>query len=166
LRTRKIVKRLSARLRDNTVVPGAREMSKEDIFQVIEKIRTELTRLREVEKNFFRLKEENQSLLLKLNENNTEPRSISEPFHFSLSLGQYLDSYASNPKELIDTIKVVPAQSLEFHMKRHDFEAWLKSIRAEDIASAIKMVGNEDLSGEDLRRRLIEAINGLPDYEE
>jgi len=139
-------------------------MSKEDIFQVIEEIRTELTRLREIEKNFLRLKEENQSLLLKLNEDNTDPRSATEPFHFSLSLDQYLDSYASNPKELVDTIKVVPAQSLEFHLRRHDFEAWLRSIGAEDLASAIETVGNENLSGEDLRRRLLEVIYDLPDY--
>ena len=133
-------------------------MSKEDIFQVIEEIRTELTRLREVEKNFLRLREEKQSFLLKPNENDTEPRSATEPFHFSLSLNQYLDSYAANPKELIDTIKLVPAQSLEFHLKRHDFEAWLKSIGADDLASVIETVGNENLSGEDLRRRLLEAI--------
>ena len=133
-------------------------MSKEDIFQVIEEIRTELTRLREVEKNFLRLREEKQSLLPKPNENNTEPKSATEPFHFSLSLDQYLDSYAANPKELIDTIKLVPAQSLEFHLKRHDFEAWLKSIGADDLASVIETVGNENLSGEDLRRRLLEAI--------
>ena len=133
-------------------------MSKEDIFQVIEEIRTELTRLREVEKNFLRLREEKQSPLPKPNENNTEPKSATEPFHFSLSLDQYLDSYAANPKELIDTIKLVPAQSLEFHLKRHDFEAWLKSIGADDLASVIETVGNENLSGEDLRRRLLEAI--------
>ena len=136
-------------------------MSKEDIFQVIEAIRTELTRLREVEKNYLRLREENESLLLKLNENSTEPRSAAEPFHFSLSLDQYLDLYASNAKELVDIIKVVPVQSLEFHLKRHDFEAWLRSIGAEDMALAIETVGNENLSGENLRGRLLEVIHDL-----
>jgi hypothetical protein len=138
-------------------------MSKEDIFQVVEAIRTELTRLREVEKNYLRLREENESLLLKLSENSTEPKSAAEPFHFSLSLDQYLDSYAFNSKELVDIIRVAPIQSLEFHLKRHDFEAWLRSIGEENIALAIETVGNENLSGENLRERLLEAINDLPE---
>jgi hypothetical protein len=148
---------------DNTVVSGARDMSKEDISQVIEAIRSELTRLRGIEKDYLRLKEENQSLILRLNEKKTEPRSAVEPFHFSLSLDQYIDLYASNPKELVDIIKIAPTQSLEFHLKRHDLEAWLRSIGAERMALAIETVVNESLSGEDLRKSLLEAIHDLPE---
>jgi len=91
----------------------------------------------------------------------TEPRSAAEPFHFSLSLGQYIDLFASDAKELADIIEVAPTQSLEFHMERHDFEAWLRSIGAKRMALAIETVGNESLSGEDLRKGLLKAVQDL-----
>ena len=143
-------------------------MSKaEEVFRAIEALRAELTRLRQVEKDYARLQREFDALQAEAEQGKTATPPVRvEAFLFSQGLGSYTGHFASNLPEFYEALRVVPAESLEFHLSRGDFEAWLKAIGSEELASAFGAVRNEGLSGEALRRRLIELVRSSRASEE
>jgi hypothetical protein len=89
-----------------------------------------------------------------------------EPFHFSLGIDQFTEYVATSLDEFLDALKSVPAQSLEFHLYRGDFENWLKIKGSEELAEVFGTIRNENLSGEVLRNHLLEVIRSLPHEKE
>lgn len=86
---------------------------------------------------------------------------VAEPFRFSLSIGNYTQYSASNLDEFLRDLKIVPTQSLEFHLYRGDFEGWLKFMKSDELASAFGDLRVENLHGEALRNRLLEVAQSL-----
>jgi hypothetical protein len=65
---------------------------------------------------------------------------------------------AHNLDEFANQVKIVPLDSLEFHLRdgKNDFEAWLINIMQEKrLAKKAAKIKKEGLRGEDLRRALI-----------
>jgi hypothetical protein len=59
------------------------------------------------------------------------------------------------------TVKIdkVDISSLEFHVKRGDFEAWFKSLGDEELVKKMALLKQRNLTGEHLREHLHEAVD-------
>jgi len=139
----------------------------EEVFRAVEALRAELTRLRQVERDYVKLREELESLLARIE----RERAITAPrgggvFYFSRDMSRYTGLSASNLDEFFKVLAIVPVQSLEFHMNRGDFETWLRFIGSEELASVFAALRNENLSGEALRKRLLELVQSASDEKE
>jgi hypothetical protein len=136
-----------------------RDTSKaEEVFRAIDSLRAELTRLRQVERDYLKLREELKSLLARVEQERLATAPRGGVFYFSLDVGRYTSYSASNLEEFFRVLRTVPVESLEFHLDRGDFEAWLKSMGSEELASTFGALRKENLSGEALRKRLLEVI--------
>ncbi len=120
-------------------------------------------RLRQFEREYIILKKENENLRAKVEQDYSRilPSRV-EPFRFSLGVDRFTAYVASNLNEFLEVLKSVPSQSLEFHLYRGDFEAWLKFTGAEELAKVFSVIRNENLTGEILRNRLFQAIQSPP----
>lgn len=133
----------------------------EEVFRVIESLRSELARLRQVERDYLKLSEEMRSLLARVERERAAATRGEAVFYFNLDTGHSTDYSASNLEEFIRVLEIVPVQSLEFHLNRGDFEAWLKFIGSEELSLTFGALRNENLSGEALRSRLLELVHSL-----
>lgn len=80
-------------------------------------------------------------------------------FKFYLDLGQPTNSIARTLKEFYETVKLVDAKSLEFHIYRGDFENWANAVlKDEMLLRDFDGVRQSDLKGESLRRRMVSVI--------
>lgn len=83
--------------------------------------------------------------------------SNNQAFWFC-SHNKWIGQIAHNLDEFAKEIKVVPVDSLEFHLRdnKNDFEAWLINIMQEKrLAKRVAKIKKQDLKGEDLRKSLI-----------
>ncbi|MBT0159392.1 hypothetical protein G4O51_05355 [Candidatus Bathyarchaeota archaeon A05DMB-2] len=80
-------------------------------------------------------------------------------FHFYTGIGQPTEFKAGNIQSFYEIAKQVPAESLEFHLYRDDFENWLRSeIQDAVLADEMSKVKNAGLKREDLRREILKAL--------
>jgi NDP-sugar pyrophosphorylase family protein len=85
------------------------------------------------------------------------PRDKS--FYFDTGLGQYSGILASSIQEFLDALKIVPLESLEYHIGRRDFEKWTKDVLGSVLlADNIRTLRRSQLKGEDLRLQLVEVV--------
>jgi len=80
-------------------------------------------------------------------------------FHFFISVGRYTGETAVSLAAFAKEVETIPVESIDFHFKRDDFQKWIAdTIGDTELATAIGHVEKE-LSGEPLRRRILEIIN-------
>lgn len=85
------------------------------------------------------------------------PRDKS--FYFDTGLGQYSGILASSIDEFLRALRVVPLDSLEYHIGRRDFEKWTKDVLGSILlADNIRTLRRSQLKGEDLRKQLIDVV--------
>src|SRR6266567_9247272 len=85
------------------------------------------------------------------------PRDKS--FYFDTGLGQYSGILATSIQEFLDALKIVPLESLEYHIGRRDLEKWTKDVLGSiQLADNIRTVRRSQLMGEVLRLRLVEVV--------
>ena len=85
------------------------------------------------------------------------PRDKS--FYFDTGLGQYSGILASSIEEFLGALKIVPLDSLEYHIARRDFERWTKDVLGSILlADNIRTLRRSLLKGEDLRLQLVEVV--------
>lgn len=75
-------------------------------------------------------------------------------FHFYLDLHKPLDAKAYNLQTFNAQLKKIPVDSINFHMKRGDFEAWFEGIGDIELAKKTTLLKDKNLNGEKLRRKL------------
>jgi hypothetical protein len=83
--------------------------------------------------------------------------SKEQAFWFCNSKG-WVGRIAHSLEEFAKEIKVVPIESLEFHLRdgKNDFEAWLSSVMQEKrLAKRIAKIKKEGPRGEELRKALV-----------
>jgi len=83
--------------------------------------------------------------------------SKEQAFWFCNSKG-WIGRIAHSLEEFAREIKVVPIESLEFHLRdgKNDFEAWLTNVLQEKrLAKGIAKIKKQGLRGEELRKALI-----------
>ena len=90
------------------------------------------------------------------------PRDKS--FYFGTGLGQYSGILATSIQEFLDALKIVPLESLEYHIGRRDFEKWTKDVLGSiQLADNIRTVRRSQLMGEDLRLQLVDVVKEWAD---
>jgi NDP-sugar pyrophosphorylase family protein len=90
------------------------------------------------------------------------PRDQS--FYFDTVLGQYSGTLASSIEEFLDALKIVPLESLEYHIGRRDFEKWTKDVLGSiQLADNIRTLRRSQFKGEDLRLHLVEVVKEWAD---
>ena len=85
------------------------------------------------------------------------PRDKS--FYFDTGLGQYSGILASSVDEFLGALKVVPLESLEYHIGRRDFEKWTKDVLGSVLlADNIRTLRRSQFKGEDLRLQIVSVV--------
>lgn len=89
----------------------------------------------------------------------SKPEQIA-PFHFYIDIGNYTGISAASYEDFLASIKKVKAESLNFHLKRGDFEKWaLNTLKDEKLAREIGELNNWNLHGQALRNRLYRIVS-------
>lgn len=83
---------------------------------------------------------------------------IDKAFHFHLGIGQYLGIFATSLSDFCNKLKTINVKSVEFHIPRRDFEAWVESLGDIELARKIGAIRVAGLFGENLRQRMYETV--------
>lgn len=79
-------------------------------------------------------------------------------FHFFTESRGYTGITATSIFEFEEKLKLVSAQSVEYHFRRHDFQKWIDdSIGDVELAAQIARL-NTQLSSENLRKALLKIL--------
>jgi hypothetical protein len=89
---------------------------------------------------------------------------VERSFHFYADIGKPLDVYATSLQDFCDKVLKVDAGSIEFHINRGDFEAWLTELGDIELARKTLLVREQKMVGENLRQKLYEIVKNR--YEE
>jgi hypothetical protein len=121
----------------------------EEAFQALNNLRKELLRLRRIEQEYYRLKREYEILL---------ERKKRDGFYFCIGPEVFTGHSAVNFEEFYEAFEKIPLNSIEFHMKRGDFESWLSFINMHELAQEFEKIKQSKLSGNALKQKLLELM--------
>lgn len=79
-------------------------------------------------------------------------------FYFYNGVGAPLDVRANNLEEFAQKASNVNANSVEFHLKRHDFENWIMMIGDISLAEQITALGSKALPPLQSQQQLIRIV--------
>ncbi len=76
-------------------------------------------------------------------------------FYFHTAVGEYTGIRARSIAELIDALEHVPPESILFHVKRGDLQAWLRHVYGlDDLAAEIDEAARGAVDAEELRKMI------------
>ncbi len=78
----------------------------------------------------------------------------NKAFHFYFDIGKPLDVYACSLQDFSSKISKAGQGSIEFHLKRGDFEAWFAAIGDLELAKVALLLKERKVAGPDLSARL------------
>jgi len=84
--------------------------------------------------------------------------SPENAFHFYIDIGKPLNIYAMGLKDFCEKITKVDTNSIEFHVKRGDFEEWFKCLGDAELAKKTALIKARKLSGEELQVKLVDIV--------
>ena len=79
-------------------------------------------------------------------------------FHFYATIDKPLSLHAHSLRDFANKLDRADIVSIEFHMKRGDFEAWFKGFGDEDLAKKTSLLKQKNVAGENLRKQLREVV--------
>jgi hypothetical protein len=85
-------------------------------------------------------------------------------FLFYLSEGVSTGNSAQNLSQLFEIIKTVEIKSVEFHLKRGDFEKWIGDLGDNILVMRLAKVREAPLEGEVVRERVVNIIGKRINY--
>jgi hypothetical protein len=85
-------------------------------------------------------------------------------FIFNISEGIFTGKTAQNLSQLFDIIKTVELKSVEFHLKRGDFERWIGDLGDNVLVMRLAKVREAPLEGEAVRERVANVIGKRINY--
>lgn len=78
-------------------------------------------------------------------------------FHFFTAVQKPTSNFATSLFDFLEQLKKVDLKSVEFHLKRNDFQKWLREVIRDDwLADQFEKLHGLDLSADKLRVRLVE----------
>jgi hypothetical protein len=83
---------------------------------------------------------------------------MEKSFHFYADLGKPLNVFAASLGDFRDKIQKIDAGSIEFHIRRGDFEVWFTSLGDIELARKTLLTKERKMSGEELRKKLHEIV--------
>jgi predicted transcriptional regulator len=84
--------------------------------------------------------------------------SAEKAFHFYADIGKPLNIVADSLSAFSEKIQKISLNSIEFHLHRGDFEAWLTELGDIELAKKISFIKKQKTSAEELRKKLGEAV--------
>jgi hypothetical protein len=84
---------------------------------------------------------------------------MEKSFRFYADIGKPLDAFATSLGDFAGKIQKVDSSSIEFHIRRGDFEAWFTSLGDTELARKTLRAREQKMSGEELRRKLHEVVS-------
>jgi len=97
----------------------------------------------------------NQVLLKPARANFFKTVPFESGFHFFRALGDSTGVTATSLKEFSEKLQIVPAESVQFHFQRKDFQKWIRgTIKDEEAAEKIDRIKEENLPNE-LRKEIL-----------
>jgi hypothetical protein len=75
-------------------------------------------------------------------------------FYFYSGIGQFTGLSSDNLADFCDKIRSVDIRSVEFHLARGDFEAWIRDLGDTGLERRLRLIREMALTGDALRRRL------------
>ena len=79
-------------------------------------------------------------------------------FYFYSEIGKPLGIIASSLKEFGAVIKSLEPSSIEFHLRRGDFEKWVHMLGDGELATSLAKLGEGSLRAEKLRAELVRVV--------
>lgn len=79
-------------------------------------------------------------------------------FEFYSDIGKPLNLHAHSLRDFANKIEKAEIDSIEFHSKRGDFEAWLNSLGDVESAKKVVLLKRKNPAGEELRIQLHEIV--------
>ena len=87
------------------------------------------------------------------------PLPAGKGFTFFYEFARPTEWTVHSLKEFHSTLEVVDLKSIRFHMERGDFERWIRQVVSDNkLADELMNLSNEKLTGEFLRKRILEAV--------
>jgi DNA-binding transcriptional ArsR family regulator len=80
-------------------------------------------------------------------------------FHFYKGIGQPTGVVSDNLNDFSEKLKTLDVKTIEFHTERGDFETWISSLGDTELAKRLKIIRGTKLTGEALRKKVIETVN-------
>ena len=77
-----------------------------------------------------------------------------EAFYFYSGIGQFTGLSSDSLADFRDKIRSVDIRSIEFHVARGDFEAWIRHLGDTRLERRLRLIREMELTGEALRERL------------
>jgi predicted transcriptional regulator len=85
--------------------------------------------------------------------------SPDKVFYFYAEIDKPLNQSAKGLKEFTEKLETLDSASLEFHMRRADFENWFTSLGDKELAKKMALLQAKGLAGEPLRAKLKEILD-------
>jgi hypothetical protein len=83
---------------------------------------------------------------------------MEKSFHFYADIGKPLNIQAVSLQDFCDKILKIDVHSIEFHVNRGDFETWFMGLGDIELARKTLLIKDQKHLGEELRKRLYEAV--------
>jgi len=81
-------------------------------------------------------------------------------FYFSDSSGHSIDREAASLWEFGEALHDVPLESLLYHLRRRDFENWLREVLHDDnLADQIRKIRHRPLADSEVREEIVQAVD-------
>ena len=88
---------------------------------------------------------------------------LDKAFHFYTGIDRYLDVYANSLTDFCKKILGVTSESIEFHLRRRDFESWLQGLGDLELAEKINLIRGMELSEEGLQKKVYDTVKSRCD---
>jgi predicted transcriptional regulator len=79
-------------------------------------------------------------------------------FHFYADIGKPLNISAESLGGFCEKIMKIGLNSVEFHLRRGDFEAWITELGDTELARKISIIKKQKVGGEELRKKLCDTV--------
>jgi DNA-binding transcriptional ArsR family regulator len=88
---------------------------------------------------------------------------LNQAFHFYTGIDRYLGVYANSLTDFCKKIMGVTSESIEFHLRRGDFESWLQGLGDLELAEKVGLIRGMELSQKGLRKKVYDAVKSRCD---
>ncbi|RJS67710.1 hypothetical protein CW680_02120 [Candidatus Bathyarchaeota archaeon] len=86
-------------------------------------------------------------------------------FYFYTDYGKYTGTYARSLEEFAETLEKISVESIRFHLKRGDFQVWIRDLGDPELAETLDRIDEPNLNDRELReevaRRVRERVKDL-----
>ena len=86
-------------------------------------------------------------------------------FYFYTNYGKYTGTYARSLEEFAETLEKISVESIRFHLRRGDFQVWIRDLGDPELAETLDRIDEPNLNDRELReevaRRVRERVKDL-----